>query len=234
MSNLLEIKNLSYRINQKLILREINLEVQAGHFIALAGENGIGKTTLLRLIASVAKNYRGEITIDGKTKPEEKKTMVSFSDQLEGFSKRTKIRDIEKFYSQVYPDFSEEKFDEIAAFLDVDCNNNLSSLSKGMKERLVIALTLSRQVALYLLDEPFSGIDVMSRDKIIKGLLTWVDENSTVIVSSHHLSEIENVVDEIIIMKDYGIYEHVKTDDIRNEQGKSIEEYFENIYWEDK
>lgn len=232
MSKLLEIQNLTYKKSQKTILRDVNLSVEKGHFIALAGENGAGKTTLMRLISGIAKNYRGKITVDGEIKSDIKKLHVSYSDDLESFSNSTKIREIEKFYSAIYSDFSSKRYYEIAAFLDIDANNKLSSLSKGMRERLIIALVLARQTDLYLLDEPFSGIDIMSREKIIKGLLKWVDEKATVIISSHHLAEIENVIDEIIVIKDYSIHEHTKVEDIRTEHNLSIEEYFESIYME--
>lgn len=233
MSDLLEIANLSYKRNQKNILKNINLRIKSGHFIALAGENGAGKTTLMRLISGVAHSNQGTILINSNHKSFEKKKHVSFTDSLVGFSENVKLIDIKNFYFKLYPDFSLAKFSEISEFLDIDKNNKLSQLSKGMKERLIIALTLSRETDLYLLDEPFSGIDIMSREKIINSLLTWIEPKATVIISSHKLAEIANLIDEIVIIKDKGVYEHSSVEDIRNLKKMSIEDYFVSIYQED-
>lgn len=230
MTTLVKINNLNYRKNNKTILHDVNLTLTTGHFIGLAGANGAGKTTLMRLIAGVAKNYQGEIMIAASSDEVMKKTAVSYSDELLGFNNQTSIEDIVYFYQTVYPDFSQTRYQELATFLKLQNKDRLAVLSKGTKERLVIALTLARQVSLYLLDEPFSGIDVMSRKQIIQGMLNWVSEKSTVMISSHHLEEIANVLDELVIIKGQTILEHRSTEDILEQEHLSIEDYFESLY----
>ncbi len=168
MTNTIEIKNLNYRKNYRSILEDVNLNIGAGKTVGLLGENGAGKTTLMRLIAGVAKGASGSISIDGKDDVSLKKSFVSFSEQLNGFSSSMRIDKIIRFYEDVYPDFSTEKYNQMAGFLQIDEGLRLSALSKGMKEKLVIGLTLSRDTKVYLLDEPFGGIDSMSRKKIIQ------------------------------------------------------------------
>lgn len=230
MKTLMKINNLTYCKNNKTILHDVNLTLTPGHFVGLAGANGAGKTTLMRLIAGIAKNYQGEIEVASSTNEVVKKAAVSYSDELLGFNNQTSIEDIVYFYQTVYPDFSQGRYKELATFLKLKNNDRLAVLSKGTKERLVMALTLARKASLYLLDEPFSGIDVMSRKKIIQGMLNWVSEEATVVISSHHLEEIANVLDELIIIKEQTILEHSSTEDILEQKHLSIEDYFESLY----
>ncbi|MBA1434045.1 ATP-binding cassette domain-containing protein [Bombilactobacillus bombi] len=234
MTNLVQINNLTYRKNNKTILQDVNLTLSAGHFVGLAGANGAGKTTLMRLIAGVAKNYQGQIMVGGSSDEVAKKAIVSYSDELLGFNRQTTIQDVVYFYQTVYPDFSSERYQNLSQFLKLKNTDRLSVLSKGTKERLTIALTLARQASLYLLDEPFSGIDVMSRKQIIQGMLNWVSETATVVISSHHLEEIANILDELVIIKQQTILEHRSTDDILEQEHLSIEDYFESLYQGDE
>ncbi|MDO1605343.1 ABC transporter ATP-binding protein [Lactobacillus sp. YT155] len=229
MTDLLKVNDITYKKNHHVILENTNLTLGSGHLVGLVGINGSGKTTLMRIITQLNKNYRGDITVAGETAVDKIKSKVSFSDDLASFSNSTKVDNIRKFYCKVYPDFSMSKFLELINFLDISLNSKLGSLSKGMREKLVIALCLSRETSLYLLDEPFSGVDSMARKQIIKSLLSWIDENSSLIISSHHISEISEILDEIVVIKDNTIIKHEATEDIRS-QNLSLEEYFENLY----
>ena len=230
LSNLIEIKDLKYRKNYKTILEDVNLEIGSNKIVGLLGENGAGKTTLMRIIAGVAKGYKGEVAINGSTDLVQKKASVSFSDQLDSYGKNEKIEDIVEYYRHIYQDFSMEKYADIAKFLKIKGSNKISELSKGMKEKVVIALAFSRDTNVYLLDEPFSGIDSMSRKKIVKTILEWKTSESTLIISDHHVEDISSILDEIVVVKDETIYTHKNADDIRKEFGKSIEDYYESIY----
>ena len=171
MNNLLSVKDLSYKKNQKQILHDVNLNLEKGKIIALLGENGAGKTTLMRIIAGVAKNYKGTISLEGATKEADRKARLSFTDGLTGFSDSTKIKDIVNFYINIFEDFDADQFDQLREFMKLDLDMKLSQLSRGMREKLIIALTFSRKVDLYLLDEPFGGIDAMARKKIINSII---------------------------------------------------------------
>lgn len=230
MTAAIEITNLNYRKNMKPILSNVNLTIDTGKIVGLLGENGAGKTTLMRLIAGVAKGYQGQINVANETHIASKKAIVSFSEQLGGFNQNMKIERIVCFYEDVYPDFSDEKYNEMAGFLQINEDQKLSELSRGMREKLVIGLALSRRAKVYLLDEPFGGIDSMSRKKIINSIIRWKPDDATILVSDHYVSEIASVLDEIVIIKDKTIFTQRSTEEIREKFGEGIEEYYEKVY----
>ncbi|MBC6356062.1 ABC transporter ATP-binding protein [Lactobacillus helsingborgensis] len=229
MENLLEIRDLTYKKNLKTILDNINLNLQPGKIVALLGENGAGKTTLMRIISGMAKNYHGTVTISGENMIAERKAHLSFTDGLTGFANSTKIKEIVKFYKIIYQDFDQNQFEQLRQFMKLDSEMRLSEMSKGMREKLIIALAFSRKADLYLLDEPFSGIDAMARKKIINSIILWKPEDSTILVSDHFVNEIASMLDEIVIIKDKTIYTHKSTEEIR-EHHKSVEDYYEGLY----
>ncbi|GEP24500.1 ABC transporter ATP-binding protein [Lentilactobacillus diolivorans] len=233
MTNAIEIANLSYSKNLKKILENVNLTIQQGKIVGLLGANGAGKTTLMRLIAGVAKGSKGKITVDNQQKITAKKSRVSFSEQLNGFNPNIKIEKIISFYQDVYPDFSTDKYNEMAGFLQIDEGLKLSALSKGMREKLIIGLTLSRETQVYLLDEPFGGIDSMTRKKIIDSIIKWKSDDAVILVSDHYVSEIASILDEIVIIKDKTVYAQKSTEEIREKYREGIEEYYENAYREE-
>lgn len=146
MNNLLSVKDLSYKKNQKQILHDVNLNLEKGKIIALLGENGAGKTTLMRIIAGVAKNYKGTISLEGATKEADRKARLSFTDGLTGFSDSTKIKDIVNFYINIFEDFDADQFDQLREFMKLDLDMKLSQLSRGMREKLIIALTFQERL----------------------------------------------------------------------------------------
>lgn len=229
MNNLLSVKDLSYKKNQKQILHDVNLNLEKGKIIALLGENGAGKTTLMRIIAGVAKNYKGTISLEGATKEADRKARLSFTDGLTGFSDSTKIKDIVNFYINIFEDFDADQFDQLREFMKLDLDMKLSQLSRGMREKLIIALTFSRKVDLYLLDEPFGGIDAMARKKIINSIILWEAEDATILISDHFVNEIATLLDEVVVIKDRTIFAHESAEEIRSNH-ESIEEYYEGLY----
>lgn len=229
MNNLLSVKDLSYKKNQKQILHDVNLNLEKGKIIALLGENGAGKTTLMRIIAGVAKNYKGTISLEGATKEADRKARLSFTDGLTGFSDSTKIKYIVNFYINIFEDFDADQFDQLREFMKLDLDMKLSQLSRGMREKLIIALTFSRKVDLYLLDEPFGGIDAMARKKIINSIILWKAEDATILISDHFVNEIATLLDEVVVIKDRTIFAHESAEEIRSNH-ESIEEYYEGLY----
>ncbi|WEV70194.1 ABC transporter ATP-binding protein [Lactobacillus sp. ESL0785] len=229
MENVLEIKDVTYKKNQKVILQDINLDLQPGKIVALLGENGAGKTTLMRIISGMAKNYRGNVKIDGFADDANKKANLSFTDGLTGFNDSTKIKAVVEFYEVVYSDFDKEEFAQLRKFMKLDPEMRLSQLSRGMREKLIIALTFARKADLYLLDEPFGGIDAMARKKIINSIILWKADNATILISDHFVNEIASLLDEVVIIKDHTILAHKSADEIRS-TNKSIEEYYESQY----
>lgn len=235
MSKVLEINDLNYKKNNKLILKNINLNLDNSKIVGLLGANGAGKTTLMRLISGVKAKNSGTISIagiDGKTA---RKSCVSMTYSLDGFrkgigEKNTKVKDVVKFYIDIYPDFSFEKYQAMAKYLEIPCDDKLVNLSTGTSEKLVIALALARQVPLYLLDEPLNGVDIMARKKIIKSIIQWKGDDSTIIISSHYVKEISSLLDDVIILKDQTIYQMCSVEDIQTKYHLGIEEYYEKVY----
>lgn len=237
MSKVLEINHLKYKKNNKLILDDINLDLDHGKIVGLLGANGAGKTTLMRLIAGVSAKTSGKIRVSGIESKAAIKSCVSMTYSIEslrdnqiGKNNRVKVKDIVKFYLDVYPDFSLEKYQEIAKYLDIDSDDKLMNLSTGSGEKLIIALALSRQVPLYLLDEPLNGIDIMTRKKIIKSIIQWKPDESTIIISSHYVTEIASLLDDVIILKDHKVFEVSSVEDIQTKSHLGIEAYYEQVY----
>ncbi|CAJ1175447.1 ABC transporter ATP-binding protein YtrB [Companilactobacillus paralimentarius] len=209
MSNVLKIEELNYKKGSKIILEDVNLKLDSGKIIGLLGENSAGKTTLMRIIAGVNSVPEGVITVNGNTKKVLIKENVSLNDHLDGFKATNKISEIVHFYDAVYQDFSITKYEDIANFLGLDMTKKLAALSTGTRGKLVIALTLARSTKLYLLDEPLSGIDSISRKKIISSIIRWKDDDSTIIISDHYVTAIASLLDEVVIIKNGEFYNQV-------------------------
>ena len=239
MSKILEIIGLKYKKNNKLILDNVNLNLDNGKIVGLLGANGAGKTTLMRLIAGVNAKTAGKIVVSGIESKAAIKSCVSMTYSLDSFTKSRgalnsensiKVKNIVKFYLDVYPDFSLEKYQAMAKYLGIDSDTKVARMSTGSREKLVIALTLARQVPLYLLDEPLNGIDIMTRKKIIKSIIQWKPDDSTIIISSHYVNEIASLLDEVVIIKDQTIYEVSSVEDIQTKYHLGIEDYYEKVY----
>lgn len=231
MTDVLNIQNVTYKLNLASILDGVTCVVPEGKIVGLLGANGAGKTTLMRLISGVAKGYHGEITVNGATAAAaQRKQFVSFSHQLDGVSDRARLDKIVRDYRALYPDFANDEFEQLAAFLELDLTKRLNQLSKGNRKKMIVALTLSRQVPLYLLDEPFDGIDGMSRKKILASILKWKPDAATILISDHHVDDIANLLDSVIIIKDKRVVANEQADTIREQYGQSIEDYYETIY----
>lgn len=229
MGELLNVKDLNYKKNHRTILENVSLQVETGKIIALLGENGAGKTTLMRIISGIAKNYKGVVEVDGNQDEVKRKAVVAMTDALNGFGDSTTIGEVNQFYQRLYLDYDPEEFKKLRDFMKLNEDMKLGQLSRGMREKLEIALTLSRKAKLFLLDEPFAGIDPMARKRIINSILLWKDEEATIIISDHFVNEIATLLDEIIVIKDKTVVSHVSADDIRA-KGQSVEQYYESLY----
>lgn len=232
MDNLLVIDHLTYKRNMRVLLDDVSLSIPAGSIIGLLGDNGAGKTTLMRLISGAATNYSGSIIIDGEVDKPTMKGLVSFSEQLNGAATDAKLEDLAKFYDTIYPEFSMDNFNQLVSNFNLNLKQKLSQLSKGMRRNFVISVTLARRVKLYLLDEPFDGIDSMKRKKIIENILAWMPDDASVIISDHHVTDIANLLDQVVIIKNRTIVNQIDADKIREEYNQSIEEYYESFYKE--
>lgn len=229
--NALVIEHLSYGKARKQILTDVNLTVGQGQVVGLLGANGAGKTTLMRLIAGGAVRHQGTITVADVAEPTKRRALVSYSDQLAGVMPGMTLRAITTMMARLYPDFDPARYQEMAQALGLKSSQRLKRLSKGNQRKFVLAVTLARTAVLYLLDEPFDGIDVMTRKAMLQGILQWLPETATLMISDHHVTDIEALLDQVIIIKDGTVATQIATDTIR-QTGQSVEGYFADFYEE--
>jgi ABC-2 type transport system ATP-binding protein len=229
MNDLVLITNLSYRRNWQTLLEHLELHIQANRIVGLLGANGAGKTTLIRLIAGLSVAYRGTIEVEQVTSPLARKSIVSTNLAMIGSAKGATVTALASFWQGVYPDFDHNVFNQLATQLNLPLNTKLEALSKGNRAKVELALCLSRRARLYLLDEPFNGIDSMTRKTLVNEILNWLPENASIILSDHHVTDIAPLLDEVVIIKDKRVVVQADADEIR-EQHQSLETYYESFY----
>lgn len=228
----LEINNLSKNFGSKYILKDLNLTLKKGKVLGVLGPNGQGKTTLLNIISGLFKASHGEVRIQGLSVGPNSKELVSFLQEKDFLPKWMKISDAVKFYKDFFTDFDEEKCIRLLKFMNLDTRLKVKNLSKGMLEKLGLSLTLSRRASLYILDEPISGVDIISRDKIINAIIDNIDENASMIITTHYVGELEKLFDEVIFLGEGSILESGDAEDLRIKYKTSIDEIYRKIFAE--
>ena len=194
--------------------------------------NGKGKTTFLNIIAGLLKKTSGEILIDGKLVGNETKKTVAFLQEKNVLSNLNSINDAILFYKSFFDDFDEKKMIELMEFMNLDRKLKIKSLSKGMLEKLNLSLTLSRKAKLYILDEPISGVDIISRGKIIDAIIQNISEESSMIITTHYVGELEGLFDEVAFLDEGKIVEINDGEELREKYNKSIEDIYKYIFAE--
>ena len=227
---MLEIKNLSIAYKNKLVLDKLNLYFKKGEIVGLLGPNGSGKTTLLRILAGLEKNYEGDVKIGGENPDYLTKSFVSYQPDHLPLDKSYSLTKISNLYGEFFEDFSKEKFEKIIRDFKLDMNMKIKNMSKGMKDKVQIALSLSRKSDLYLLDEPMSGIDPASRRKIMDVIIDNFDSEGLMIISTHLISQIERLLDKVVFISDGKIILEENIDDLRQKHKMGVEEYFEEVF----
>lgn len=225
----ISIKNLNMRYRRK-VLDNLNLELDSGQIVGLVGPNGTGKSTLLRILAGLEKTYKGEILINGK-KPDYN-TYKEISYQADKFTldEKISVKEVVKTYKKFFDDFDEDKFYKLFNEFKLPFDSKVREMSKGMREKLQIALSLSRKTGIYLLDEPISGVDPSARKAIINIILNNFEEDSLLIISTHLISQIEPLLDRVLFLSEGKIYLNKTVDEIRLENNMGIEEYFTEVF----
>ncbi len=228
---MLEFNDLSKRYGKKDVLKNINLSVGRGKIVGLLGPSGSGKTTLFNITAGILPFKEGTIKINGEEPSEKTKAVVSMLTENNAIPKGMKVKDIVHFYNEMYEDFNKEKFDNILNNFDLDIcyKKRVKSLSKGMCQLLRLALTISREAELYLLDEPLAGMDVLLRDKVIDIILDNLNEESTIIIATHIITDVERMLDRVVFLKKGYIVGDYDCDELRINTGKSIEKVFKEV-----
>ena len=232
MSNmkLLEIKSLNKSFDKKEILKDVNLSISSGKIVGLLGKNGAGKTTLIKLINDLLTPTSGEILIKGKKIGVETKKVVSYLPERTYLNKQMKVSEVIKYFKDFYEDFDDGKAKKLLKDLDLDIEEHLSKMSKGMQEKVQLVLVMARKADLYILDEPLGGVDPATRDYILDTILSNFNENAGVIISTHLISDIERILDEVIFIDKGKIILQSDADKLRNKEKSSIDEIFRRMF----
>lgn len=230
MSTLVNCTNLSKQYGQSPALRNVNLQLGSGKIIGLLGPNGSGKTTLIKLLNGLLQPTSGEILINGRKPGVESKAIISYLPDKMYFADWMKVKDLMNFFDDFYADFDRVKAESICQALGISLDNKIKKLSKGNKEKVQLILVMSRRAQLYLLDEPIAGVDPAARDFILNTILNNYNEKGTILISTHLISDIEKILDEVILISDGNILMHSQVDDLREETHQSIDQYFRDRF----
>ena len=232
MSNmeLLEIKNLNKKYDKKYVLKDVDLKVTSGKIIGLLGKNGAGKTTLIKLINDLLTPTSGKIFVKGNKIGVESKKVISYLPERTYLNKQMKVSEVIDYFKDFYENFDDNKAKKLLKDLDLDTNQNLSKMSKGMQEKVQLVLVMSRKADLYILDEPLGGVDPATRDYILDTILSNFNENASVIISTHLISDIERILDEVIFIDKGKIVLQSDTDELRTKENASIDEIFRRMF----
>lgn len=213
-------------MNGKIALQNVNLIIPRGKIIGLLGKNGSGKTTLIKLINDLLVPTCGEVLINGEKPGVNSKKIISYLPERTYLDKAMTVKEIFKYFSEFYDNFDIEKAKKLLKDLDLDINSKLSKMSKGMKEKVQLILVMSRKADLYILDEPLGGVDPATRDYILDTILSNFNEGASVIISTHLISDIERILDEVIFIDKGKVDLISSTDELRNKENASIDEVF--------
>ncbi|KEZ91127.1 MULTISPECIES: ABC transporter ATP-binding protein [Clostridia] len=227
---LITARGLTKNYGSKSALDHIDLTVGRGRIVGLLGPNGSGKTTFIKLLCGLLQPTSGTLEVNGNAPGVETKSVISYLPDRMYFADWMKACDLTDFFADFYVDFDRPKAMEMFSALGIQPNDRLKTMSKGTKEKVQLALIMSRKAQLYLLDEPIGGVDPAARDFILNTILTNYNENGTVMLSTHLISDIERVLDEAIFLQNGKVVRHDTVDNIREQEGKSVDQLFREIF----
>lgn len=190
----------------------------------------VGKTTIIKLINGLLKPSEGEVLINEKKPSVESKKIISYLPENNCLDLNMKITELMKLFSDFYEDFDEKIAKKLFNDFKIDVNGKLKNMSKGTKEKVQLVLVISRKADIYILDEPISGVDPATRDNILDTILSNFNENSTLLISTHLISDVERILDEVIFVNDGKIMLHEDADKLRKERNKSIDQIFREVF----
>jgi ABC-2 type transport system ATP-binding protein len=227
---ILECTSLTKRYGSSIALQDLTLTIPRGKIVGLLGPNGSGKTTLIKLISGLLTPSEGVLRISGLTPGIESKRLVSYLPDCTYLCDWMKARDIIALFADFYEDFDSSKAKEMLQRLEISADMRLKNMSKGTKEKVQLVLVMSRRAELYLLDEPIGGVDPAARDYILNTIITNYSENSTVLISTHLIYDIERVLEEFVFLSGGRFIMQDSVDNIRETQGKSIDQLFREVF----
>lgn len=227
---MLESSNLRKTYFNKVAVDNVTLRLEQGRIYAMLGPNGSGKTTFMKMVSGLVKPTQGTLLYKNMPIGVETKKEIAYMSTEPYFYSYMTVEEVGKYYKDFFEDFDDAKYKKLIAEMELSMNDKVTKLSSGMMAKMKIAVTMARKAKLFLLDEPLNGIDLIAREKIIKSILSAVSEDTTIVVSSHLVDELETVVDSVVFMKNGKNVLSGDAEAIREERGKSIVELYKEIY----
>lgn len=223
---LLEVSHITKSYGNKVVLDDVTFNITKGKIVGLLGPNGSGKTTLIKLINDLLKEDSGTIKVEGLDLGVETKKLISYLPDKNYLNNNMTVLELLNYFNDFYEDFRIDKAKELIGKLGLDLNQKLKTMSKGTKEKVQLILVMSRKAKLYVLDEPIGGIDPAARDYIINTILTNFSSDASLLISTHLISDLEKVLDEVIFLKEGKVVRNGSSDEIRKETNMSINDLF--------
>ena len=230
MENIIEIKGLSKHYLKTKALDNLDLNFEKGKIIGILGPNGSGKTTLIKILTGILRETKGQVLIDSNKPGVYTKSIVSYLPDRNFLYSWMDIKDAIGFFKDFYKDFSEEKAYELLDFMKLHKDMKLSELSKGMMEKLNLLLVLSRKAKVYMLDEPIAGVDPVARDQILDTIIKNYNEDSTMIITTHLVRDMENIFDKVVFLKDGIVELQGDAEVLRAEKKMQIDDLYKEIF----
>ncbi len=230
MSTILEYSHVTKQFGSIYALSDVSLTIEPGHIIGLLGPNGSGKTTLIKLACGLLVPSSGSLTVCGGPVGPESKARISYLPDKNYLSQWMKVSQIIDLFHDFYDNFDRNKAYEMLKRLNINPTQKLKTLSKGTREKVQLILVMSRNADLYLLDEPIGGVDPAARDYILQTILTNYNENGSILISTHLIADVEQVLDQIIFLKNGVVTLQSSVDGIREQYGKSVDELFREVF----
>ncbi len=230
MTPILQCQNLYKQYGRFEALHDLTLSIEPGRIVGLLGPNGSGKSTLIKLANGLLTPTSGTICIDGKRPGPETRAMVSYLPERTYLNNWMHISDALDYFQDFYPDFRPERAKQMLHSLGIDQRKSLGAMSKGTREKIQLILVMSRAARLYLLDEPIGGVDPAARDYILNTILNNYEPQSTIVISTHLISDIERILDDVIFIQNGQLLLQSSVEDIRETQGKSVDGLFREVF----
>ncbi|MCI5742020.1 MAG: ABC transporter ATP-binding protein [Lachnospiraceae bacterium] len=228
--SLVTCKNLTKTFGSTTALANINLDIEEGHIIGLLGPNGSGKTTLIKIMNGLLTPTAGEIYVKEFPVGVASKKIISYLPDHTYLGGSMRVNEIIAFFKDFYEDFEEERAYDMLEKLNINPKQKLKTMSKGTKEKVQLILVMSRRADLYVLDEPIAGVDPAARDYILNTIITNYDEHASILISTHLIADIENILDQVIFIKNGQIVRNSSVESIREEEGKSVDALFREVF----
>lgn len=231
MTALLEANNLTKSYgHDKVAIDNLTLSIGRGRIIGLLGPNGSGKSTFIKMVNGLLTPTSGTILVNGQVPGIESKKRIAYLPERTYLQNGMKVSELLDFFSDFYEDFQKDKAYAMLQSMDIKSSARLRTLSKGTKEKVQLILVMSRNADLYILDEPIAGVDPAARDYILKTIISNYNENATILLSTHLISDIENILDDVIFIQNGKLKAQTTVEEIRSTYGKSVDAYFREVF----